>query len=196
MARSCSCAKGIASSRTARGIAGAMRWLSLVSWRSFPSAASRAPHKVFFGHHGVMKLPTQKLKGLRVRDFMASRIVTFSPEMPISEAVGILVQHRYSGAPVVDAKGRLVGVLSEKDCLRVAVLGTADGATEPLVRDYMTTGVETVEPDTDLLDVAEGFMQAAFRRFPVVEEGGRLVGQISRIDVLRAIDQLLRDEPK
>src|SRR4051812_18285965 len=79
-------------------------------------------------HHGVMKLPTQKLRGLRVRDFMASRIVTFSPEMPISGAVGILVQHRYSGAPVVDAKGRLVGVLSEKDCLRVAVLGTADAA--------------------------------------------------------------------
>jgi CBS domain-containing protein len=143
-----------------------------------------------------MKLPTQKLKGLKVRDFMASRIVTFSPEMPISEAVGVLVQHRYSGAPVVDAKGRLVGVLSEKDCLRVAVVGAADGAAEPLVGDYMTTGVETVEPDTDLLDVAEGFMQAAFRRFPVVEGDGRLVGQISRIDVLRAIDQLLRGAPE
>jgi len=141
-----------------------------------------------------VKLPTQKLKTLRVREFMASRIITFPPEMPISEAVGILVQHKFSGAPVVDAGGRLIGVLSEKDCLRVAVLGNAEGAAEALVGDYMTTQVETVEPDTDLLDVAEGFMQATFKRFPVVEDG-RLVGQISRIDVLRAIDQLLREAP-
>jgi len=139
----------------------------------------------------AVKLPTEKLRTLKVRDFMATNIVTFSPEMPISDAVGILVRNKYSGAPVVDGMGRLVGMLSEKDCLRVAVLGNVDTATEALVGDHMTRKVETVEPDTDLLDVAEGFMQAAFKRFPVVE-GERLVGQISRIDVLRAIDQLLR----
>jgi len=139
----------------------------------------------------AMKLPTEQLRTLKVRDFMATNIVTFSPEMPISDAVGILVRNKYSGAPVVDGMGRLVGMLSEKDCLRVAVLGNVETASEALVGDHMTRKVETVEPDTDLLDVAEGFMQAAFKRFPVVE-GERLVGQISRIDVLRAIDQLLR----
>jgi CBS domain-containing protein len=66
-----------------------------------------------------------------------------------------------------------------------------DAAAGSVVRDYMSTGVETVEPDTTLLDVAEGFMQAPFKRFPV-SENGRLVGQISRFDVLRALDRLLQ----
>ena len=138
-----------------------------------------------------MKLPTEKLRTLKVREFMAAKVVTFSPELPLSEAVAILVKNKYSGAPVVDPMGRLVGMLSEKDVLRVAVLENAEGARDLRVGDCMTKKVETVEPDTDLLDVAEGFMQAPYKRFPVVE-GERLVGQISRTDVLRAIDQLLR----
>ena len=138
-----------------------------------------------------MKLPTEKLRALKVREFMAAKVVTFSPELPLSEAVAILVKNKYSGAPVVDPMGRLVGMLSEKDVLRVAVLENTEGARDLRVGDCMTKKVETVEPDTDLLDVAEGFMQAPYKRFPVVE-GERLVGQISRTDVLRAIDQLLR----
>ena len=141
----------------------------------------------------MRRLPAEKLRSLRVREFMAQKVLTFSAEMPISDAVQALVKHRYTGAPVVDADGRLIGMLSEKDCLRVAVLANAEGAAEALVGDYMTTKVETVEPDTDLRDVAEGFMQAEFKRFPVVENG-RLVGQISRADVLRAMDRLLADE--
>ena len=138
-----------------------------------------------------MKLPTEKLRTLKVRDFMAAKVLTFPPELPLSEAVAMLVKNKHSGAPVVDASGRLVGMLSEKDVLRVAVLENTEGARDLRVGDCMTKNVETVEPDTDLLDVAEGFMQAPYKRFPVVE-GGRLVGQISRTDVLRAIDQLLR----
>jgi len=138
-----------------------------------------------------MKLPAEKLRGLRARDFMAKQVVTFSPDMPLSEAVAVLVKNKFSGAPVVDASGRLVGMLSEKDILRVAVLENAEGAADTTVADCMSKQVETVEPDTDLRDVAEGFMQAPYKRFPVVE-GNRVVGQISRTDVLRAIDQLLR----
>ncbi|MBV8033045.1 MAG: CBS domain-containing protein [Betaproteobacteria bacterium] len=141
-----------------------------------------------------MRLPTEKLKGLHVRDYMASSVLTFTPDVPIADAVQTLVRYKYSGAPVVDDAGHLVGMLSEKDCLRVVVLdGTRAG--EALVGDYMVAEVETVEPGTDLLDVAEGFMQASFKRFPVVE-GGVLVGQISRIDVLRAIDELLREDER
>ena len=139
-----------------------------------------------------MKLPTERLKALRVREFMAKRVMTFTADVLISDAVQTLVRYKYTGAPVVDNDGRLIGMLSEKDCLRVAVLAKDHGAGEALVGDYMTRDVETVEPETDLLDVAEGFMQAPFKRFPVVADG-LLVGQISRFDVLRAIDHLLRD---
>jgi CBS domain-containing protein len=126
---------------------------------------------------------------MKVRQYMATQLVTFVPEMKIAEAVRLLVKHKYTGAPVVGAGSVLVGMLSEKDCLRVAVLANAAGAAEALVGDYMTTEVDSVTPDTDLLDVAQRFVRAPYKRLPVVD-GGRLVGQISRIDVLRAIADL------
>jgi CBS domain-containing protein len=101
-----------------------------------------------------MRFPTDKLKGMKVAEYMATRLVTFDPDMKISEAVGLLMLHKYTGAPVLDAGGKLVGMLSEKDCLKVAVLANAEGAAEALVGDYMTTEVESVAPDTDLLEVA------------------------------------------
>jgi CBS domain-containing protein len=136
-----------------------------------------------------MSFPTARLKGMKVRQYMATHLVTFVPEMKIAEAVRQLVKYKYTGAPVVGAGGTLVGMLSEKDCLRVAVLANAAGPGEALVGDYMTTEVESVTPDTDLFDVAQRFVGAPYKRLPVVE-GGRLVGQISRIDVLRAIADL------
>ena len=136
-----------------------------------------------------MKFPTEKLKGMAVRRYMATQVVTFTPEMRIREAVKTLVKYNYTGAPVVDPDGTLVGMLSEKDCLRVAVLANAEGASETLVGDFMTTKVDTVTPETDLLDVAQRFVGAPYKRLPVVERG-KLVGQISRIDVLRAIADL------
>jgi CBS domain-containing protein len=137
-----------------------------------------------------VNLPTDKLKSIPVRRYMATRLMTFSAETPIAEAVRMLVKNKYTGAPVVDAQGTLIGMLSEKDCLRVAVLANAAGAAAALVGDYMTTAVESVAPDASLFEVAERFVKAAYKRLPVVENG-RLVGQISRIDVLRAIEALL-----
>ncbi len=136
-----------------------------------------------------MRFPTDKLQEMKVRQYMATNLLTFVPEMKIAEAVWRLVKQKYTGAPVLDARGKLIGMLSEKDCLRVAVLANTDGAGEALVGDYMTTEVESVTPDTDLLDVAQRFVRAPYKRLPVVE-GGKLVGQISRIDVLRAIADL------
>ena len=131
---------------------------------------------------------TERLKMLRVRDFMATSVMSFTADMPISDAVRTLVKYKHSGAPVVDAEGRVVGMLSEKDCLIATVLATG----QAFVGDYMSTTVESVAPDTSLLEVAEGFVQAEFKRFPVVADG-LLVGQISRFDVLRALDQLVEE---
>ena len=124
-----------------------------------------------------------------VRQYMTTRLVTFTPDMEVMSALAQLVQHGHSGAPVVDGAGQLIGMLSEKDCLKVAVMANFEGVSPGKVSDYMTANVKTVGPDTSLLEVAGIFSDAPFKRLPVID-GGRLVGQISRSDVLRAINDL------
>lgn len=122
----------------------------------------------------------------RVRDFMTKNPLSISPETEIMRAVHLLVAEDISGLPVTDAQGRLVGILTERDCIAVALqAGYFDELGGP-VEQYMTTPVETVEPDSSLMDLAELFARSRYRRCPVIEEG-RLVGLICRRDILRAL---------
>jgi CBS domain-containing protein len=105
--------------------------------------------------------------------YMSSDLVTFSPAMDLHRAIRLLLKNRISGAPVVDSQGRLVGILTKKDCLKVV----------------MSREVQTVDAQSDVVEVAELFLNSRFRRFPVMKNG-RLVGVISRHDVLRALDDL------
>jgi CBS domain-containing protein len=127
------------------------------------------------------------LSSVSTRDYMATELLTFSPHMEVMQALRELVKRGHSGAPVVDDKGALVGMLSEKDCLKVAVLSNFEGVSPGVVGDFMAKTVITITPETSILDVASRFIDAQFKRLPVVENG-KLVGQISRSDVLRAID--------
>lgn len=138
--------------------------------------------------------PMTRLRTRNVRDYMATELMTFSPEMEIADAIDRLVESRFSGAPVVDGDGRLIGMLSEKDCLKVAVLSNMQGVEPGLVGDYMSSLLDSVTPELDLLEVANRFVRAPFKRFPVVEDG-KLIGQISRADVLRAIRELKQETP-
>lgn len=122
----------------------------------------------------------------RVRDYMSRNLVTLAPATEINRAMQVLIDHRISGAPVVDASGRLIGVLSKKDCLRAALHASYHRDWSGSVESYMTVAPETLEPHLDIVTAAEHFVAGRFRRYPVVEEG-RLVGQISRADVLRAL---------
>ncbi|MDX1604986.1 MAG: CBS domain-containing protein, partial [Candidatus Competibacterales bacterium] len=108
----------------------------------------------------------------------------------ILDAIHLLLKNRISGAPVVDKLGNIVGILSEKDCLKVML--TASYYEEPggKVEEFMTPEVKTVDAESSLVDVAEIFLETNYRRFPVVADGNRLVGQISRRDVLRALERL------
>lgn len=114
-------------------------------------------------------------------------LVTFRPDQTIQEAIDIIIEKRISGAPVLDTNGKLVGMLSEKDCLRIIV----DQAYHNLpieskkVADYMTAEVKTVSTEHDVVSAANLFLHTPIRRMPVVENGV-LKGQISRRDVLRA----------
>ena len=121
-----------------------------------------------------------------VADVMATRLVTFTPDMNIHEAIRILLGKRISGAPVVDADGALVGMLSKKDCLKIVFSSQYHDDWGGPVRDFMTTPVETLDAGLDLVSAAQHFLDSHFRRFPVLRDG-KLVGQVSRYDILKAL---------
>ena len=130
-----------------------------------------------------------KLKAVRVRDHMTTRLVLLEPEMEIVRATHLLIRNDVSGAPVVDRAGRLVGILTERDCIRVAVHAVYHGMPGGLVRDVMSPDPEAVSPEENIFELASRFIESRYRRYPVVENG-RLVGLISRRDVMRAIGRL------
>lgn len=133
-------------------------------------------------------------KNVLVREFMVTQVVTLSPDMDICSAMRLLLHHHISGAPVVDAEHRVVGILSEKDCLRVFANEAYFQEAVARVSDYMSRKVVTVGPEDELFHVAGLLLEHTFRRLPVVE-GGKLVGQVSRHDVLMASLKLCKEAP-
>ena len=131
------------------------------------------------------------LKSCLVKDYMARTLVTFKPDTPVLDAVHILVKNRIAGAPVVDDEGTLLGMLSELDCMRVALQAGYHGDYGGPVRDYMSEGVKTVSMEMSIVDLAQVFIDQHYRRFPVTDNN-RLVGQISRRDVLRALEVIAK----
>lgn len=126
----------------------------------------------------------------KARDIMTRRVDTVSPDDPIDHAVGlVLLKRGHSGAPVVDADGSPVGVLSEHDCIRVLARAATSGWPTGKVADHMTNEVETVSPTEDVLVLSERFVKGRMRRLLVVEDG-HLVGLVSRRDLLQALQSL------
>jgi CBS domain-containing protein len=122
---------------------------------------------------------------------MDIEVFSLQPGIEILDAVGFLLEHHVTGAPVVDEAGHLVGMLTEKDCLKLIATGADANRPRGTVADFMTTAVTTISPDTDVYYAAGLFLHQGFRRFPVVE-GGKLVGAITRFDILRVIHAKLR----
>lgn len=131
-------------------------------------------------------------KSCLVKDYMARTLVTFKPETDVLDAVHELVTKRIAGAPVVDDSGNLLGMLSELDCMKVALNAGYHGNWGGPVKDFMSDGVKTVDADMSIIDLAQEFVTSRYRRFPVMQ-GTRLVGQISRRDVLRALEFLAKE---
>ena len=129
------------------------------------------------------------LDSVRVRDYMSTKLITFTPEMEVMRAVNTLVQHGIAGAPVVNRDGQVVGMFSERDCLSVALVASQDTCIAGPVSQFMSTKVVTVDPEMNLTQLATMFVNQSFRRYPVLENG-KLVGQISRSDVMKAINSL------
>lgn len=123
-----------------------------------------------------------------VSDVMDRVFIKFKPDMPIKEAIETILKKNLYGACVIDDYGRLLGILSEKECLKLYIdmlEGTsADDLKTGTVGDYYHREVQTVGPDCGVVEVAQIFLANRFRRLPVVQDG-RLVGQITRRDIVR-----------
>ncbi len=130
-------------------------------------------------------------KSCTAADYMAASLVTFTPNTPVLDAIHQLIEKRISGAPVVDQHGDLVGMLTEQDCLKVALTAGYHGELGGRVAEYMAQDVETIDAGTNIVDLARKFVDGHYRRFPVMDDN-RMVGQISRHDVLRALGDLAR----
>ncbi|MEE8495831.1 MAG: CBS domain-containing protein [Xanthomonadales bacterium] len=129
------------------------------------------------------------LKSVRVRDYMATELVTLHPDTEILRAVHTLLKNDIAAAPVVGESGNLVGILTERDCMRVVLNAGYHSEYGGHVADFMSKEVETIAAEESIIDAAKLFLGERFHRYPVVENG-RLVGQISRRDVMRALEKL------
>jgi CBS domain-containing protein len=126
----------------------------------------------------------------RIREYMDTVVPTLSPETGIMTAVDFLLHHRVTGAPVVDADEKLVGIITETDLLRLVTEGVqGEPPIEATVAEYMTTDVITVSPTVDIYYIAGMFLTNKFRRLPVVEND-KIVGAITRFDLLRVVRAL------
>jgi CBS domain-containing protein len=133
---------------------------------------------------------------MRAKDAMTAPPITVTPDTHCKDAAALLVQHRISALPVVDAGGRLVGLVSEADLLTLETTPDPRSQVTPLpprpmpvprtVEEVMTPEVYTVDEDTDLGIVAQRMLEANVKRFPVLH-GDRVVGIVSRHDLVKVI---------
>ena len=148
---------------------------------------------------------------ITVSDVMTRRVVTASPEMTFKDAVGLLEHNRVSGLPVVDPTGKVVGIISQADLLNKAEKREPDAyvlesrrhrldrsrAAALDVASAMSRAVTSVRADAPIALAAREMHSRGFKRLPVVDEDGRLVGIVSRSDLLRVFlrsDHELRAE--
>lgn len=124
---------------------------------------------------------------LKVKDYMSRDLIVFKPDQSIEEVVQALINFKISGGPVVNNNRELIGMISEGDCLKQ--ISESRYYNMPMQQDKvenrMVKDVETIDGNMNIFDAANKFLSAKRRRFPIVEDG-KLVGQISQKDVLKA----------
>ena len=159
----------------------------------------------------LMKIYTLALEKARVRlarrtpvsGVMTTKVVTVTPDANVHEVATLLAENKISALPVVDDQNRVVGLISEADVLSMTgvtrehtikdVIRHILGEPVPkqrhgeTVRDFMTSPALTISPDTDIREAAGILDEKRIKRLPVVDEEQRLLGIVSRADIVRTI---------
>lgn len=126
------------------------------------------------------------LAKITIADYMTKHLVTVTEETSVLEAIQKLLTHKITSAPVLNQQGRLVGMFSEKDGMKVVLENTYNQSMKGKVSEYMATDIVTVNAEASIVDLASKFEASSVRSYPVYEEN-QLVGLVSRTDVLRAL---------
>ena len=123
-----------------------------------------------------------------VSDYMTTSLITFKAEDSLDHVIKQLITYKISGGPVVNDKNELIGIISEGDCIKHisdSMYYNMPTDSENTVEKNMISEVETIDKNMNIFDAATKFISSKRRRFPIVENG-KLIGQISQKDVLKA----------
>lgn len=126
------------------------------------------------------------LTKITVADYMTKRLVSLSKQTNVFDAIKKLLENKITCAPVIDEQGQLIGMFSEKDGMRVVLESVYDQGMFGKVEDFMSTDIISVDANSSIVNLAERFKDSVVRSYPVFDHG-KLVGIISRTDVLRAL---------
>jgi CBS domain-containing protein len=144
---------------------------------------------VFVSVKGLPEVRRNKMPS--VQEFMTKEVVSVKKDAPVYDALVLLRKHNVTGLPVVDDDMNLIGVITEKDVLRLLDRNSADH--NKTVEFFMTQPAVSFGNDETLESVCEVMMVKTFRRVPVVSRKGKLVGIISRPDI---IDYIISQRPE
>ncbi|MDO5969271.1 CBS domain-containing protein [Flavivirga aquimarina] len=143
--------------------------------------------KSFLASRKKTKKATTSNSLIKVSDYMTTNLITFKSNQRIEQVIDAIIKYRISGAPVINEKNELIGVISEGDCIKQ--ISESRYYNMPMNNDtvekHMVKNVETIDGNMNIFDAANKFLESKRRRFPIVENG-KLVGQISQKDILKA----------
>ena len=144
------------------------------------------PVKSFQGERA--KAPKVQIKSVLVSDIMCRNLILFSPDQSIHDVMKLFIKNRISGGPVVDTAGNIIGIISEADCMKE--ISESRYFNMPIldktVNHFMTSPVDTIDASLSIFEAASMFSKSTRRRYPVVDKN-RLVGQLSRKDIVIAV---------
>ena len=126
------------------------------------------------------------LEKITIAQCMSSKIMSVKPGIDAIAAIKQLLDRKITSAPVLDESGKMLGMFSEVDCMKVVLATAYNQGMSGTVSDYMSTKIISVDADSSIDDLAEKFQESSARCFPVFEDNN-LVGLISRTDVLKAL---------
>lgn len=127
------------------------------------------------------------MHSILVKNYMQKKVFAISAKTNTNQVVATLLKSGLTGLPVVDENQRVVGFVSEQDCIKEMLHGAFFCEEPPAVDKLMQTNVLTVAPDTSIVELAQTMLDNKPKNYPVVNSEGKLVGVINRRDVLRAL---------